>query len=516
MPASPITPPERAEDQTVDRVQDDPTPEIPIEEAEDLLSTAAAGPAAVRGGAIRTVGYVATSLVALGSGALLYRHIGVVRSGHYTTALSLVALVATISDLGLTSVGIRELSLRTGDERRHMTSTLTGLRLVITGLGMAGVTVFALLAYGGTLALGTLLAGIGLLFAIWQGTLAIPLIVELRLGWATLFEFLRQLIQSLLIVALVLAGAGLLPFLAASIPAGVAVLVLTVWVFRGRVPTQIRFAPGEWRALITPILSYAIAVAAAALYFRMAILILSLVSSGRQLGYFSVSFNIMAALFVVPGMLITAAFPIFSRAARDDHARLAYVLERVFEVSLIAGAWATLAIALGSSLAVEVLGGPKFAPASTILAIQGIAVGATFVGTVWSFALLSLNRHRAILLFNLWALLAVIVVVAVLADLDGARGAAIGAASVEVANLFIGYLILVRGRRHLRPSMRVVPKVAIAIAIAAIPALLPVGEITRIVLSCGLYLLVLLGLRALPAELVDLIPFQRSRRADGR
>jgi O-antigen/teichoic acid export membrane protein len=224
----------------------------------------------------------------------------------------------------------------------------------------------------------------------------------------------------------------------------------------------------------------------------------------------------MAALFVIPAMLITAAFPIFSRAARDDHARLAYSLERVFEVSLIAGAWTTLAIWLGSSLAVEVLGGPKFAPASSILAIQGISVGATFVGTVWSFALLSLGRHRAILLFNLWALLAVMVVVAILADLDGARGAAIGTSAVEVIDIFVGYLILVHGRRHLSPSLRVVPKVILALALAAVPALLGIGEISRIVISCALYVAALLALRALPAELLHLVPFERIRRVDGR
>ncbi|MGO9487897.1 MAG: hypothetical protein ACLQBB_02575 [Solirubrobacteraceae bacterium] len=500
-----------------DRALDGVDAEIPVEEAEDLLSTSAAGPAAVRGGALRAIGYAAASLVALVSGALMYRHLGVVGSGHYTAALSLVALVAAASDLGLTAVGIRELSVRTGEERDLMTSTLLGLRLLITGVGVLGVSVFALIAYGQTLAIGVLLAGTGLMFAIWQGTLAIPLMVDLRLGWATLFEFLRQLVLSLLIVALVLAGAGLLPFLAASIPAGIFVLVLMMYVFRGRLPMRIRFVPSDWRALLTPILSYAAAVAAAALYFRMAILIVSLVSTGHQLGYFSVSFNVMAALFVVPAMLVTAAFPIFSRAARDDHARLAYSIERVFEVALIVGAWMTLAIALGSNFAIEVVGGPKFAPAAPILAIQGISVGATFVGTVWSFALLSLARHRTILLFNLWALLAVMIAVAVLASVDGARGAAIGTSSVEVADVFIGYLILIHGRRHLSPSLRVVPKVALAIAIAAAPALIPVSEPARVAISCGLYLIALLALRALPVELLHLLPLERLRRAgDGR
>jgi len=214
----------------------------------DLLDTSAAGPAAIRGGALRVISYAAASLIALGSGALLYRHLGVISSGRYTAAGSLVALVAGASDLGLTAIGIRELSVRTGDAREQMARTLLGLRLVITGVGVLAVTCFALVSYGGELALGVLLAGIGLELAVWQGTLAIPLIVGLRLGWTSAFEFLRQLLVSLLIVLFVLLGSGLLAFLAAPIPAGAVVLALTIAVFRHQIPVRVRFAFGEWRA----------------------------------------------------------------------------------------------------------------------------------------------------------------------------------------------------------------------------------------------------------------------------
>src|ERR1700730_4617750 len=157
------------------------------EVAPALLSTPEAGPAAVRGGALRVASYAGASLLALGSGALLYRHLGVVNSGRYTAAGSRVALVAAGSDLGLTVVGLRELSVRTGEARERMASMLLGLRLAITAVGLLPVTAFALIAYGATLGLGVLLAGIGLIFTVWQGTLAIPLMVELRLGWTSLF-----------------------------------------------------------------------------------------------------------------------------------------------------------------------------------------------------------------------------------------------------------------------------------------------------------------------------------------
>src|SRR5215208_5639141 len=53
----------------------DPMPAGPP--ANDLLDTAAAGPAAVRGGAVRAVGYIAGVVMSIAGAALLFRHLGV-------------------------------------------------------------------------------------------------------------------------------------------------------------------------------------------------------------------------------------------------------------------------------------------------------------------------------------------------------------------------------------------------------------------------------------------------------
>ena len=59
---------------------------------------------------------------------------------------------------------------------------------------------------------------------------------------------------------------------------------------------------------------------------------MSLVSTAVETGYFSASFRIVEVLIAVPAMLVTAAFPILARAARDDAARLRYALQKLFEV----------------------------------------------------------------------------------------------------------------------------------------------------------------------------------------
>ena len=52
---------------------------------------------------MRVGGYIVGSLVSVVSAALLFRHLGKVDTGHYVTAVSLVAIVGAVSDLGLTT-----------------------------------------------------------------------------------------------------------------------------------------------------------------------------------------------------------------------------------------------------------------------------------------------------------------------------------------------------------------------------------------------------------------------------
>jgi O-antigen/teichoic acid export membrane protein len=474
--------------------------------AEDLLSTPQAGPTATRGGAVRVLSYAVGALFSIISGALLFRHLGVVEGGRYTTALSLSIVVTGFTDLGLTAIGMRELATLDGEARARQARNLLGIRLVLTAVGVALVTGFAFLAYDTLLGIGVLIAGAGVMVANVQGTLAVPLMAVLRLGWVSALDLGRQLASVAMIVLLVVVGAKLLPFLAVPAIAAAIVLVPTALLVRGDIPLRPSFDLAHWREVAGPVLTYSIAVAAATLYVRAAIVIVSLLASGEELGYFSLSFRITEVLFVVPGLLVSAAFPIFARAARDDPQRLGYAIARVFEVSLIAGAWLTLSLSLGAPLAIDVMGGAEFAPAAPVLAVQALVVGATFVNVVWGFGMLSLHMYRTILGLSLGSLVAVIVMVAVLVPIDGARGAAIGTAAVETVVAVLGGVLLVRDRPHLRPPLAIVPKVALASLIGAAPVLLTdVPVAPGVLLATLLYGTMLLVLRAFPRELTALL-----------
>jgi O-antigen/teichoic acid export membrane protein len=469
----------------------------------DLLDTPLAGPAAIRGGALRVLGYGASVLLSVVSAALLFRHLGVVDSGSYVLVFSLVTIVQGLTDAGITGIGTRELSTRTGADRDRLIKNLLGMRLVLTVLGVALAVLFTVIAdYDEILVAGTALAGFGLVIQNLQSTLALSLMSGLRLGWVAALDLLRQFLVSLLIVALVIAGAGLLAFLATPIPAAVVVLILTALLVRRDVPVSPSFEGREWLALARETASFAVATAVNVVYFRIAVVLVSLLAGATQTGYFGTSFRIIEVLVLLPSVMVSAAFPIFARAARDDHERLRYALQRTFEAATIGGVALALALVLGASFAIDVIAGSGFGPAKEVLRLQAISFIGSFPAMVFGYALLSLRRHRELLVVNLGLLLMTAGLVSVLASADGARGAAIGTTTGEIVLAVALGVALTRASPHLRPSLAVLPKVALAGALGACVAFLPLGSLVLSILGSVIFFGVLLLVRGVPEELM--------------
>ena len=484
----------------------------------DVLDSPEAGALVLRGGALRVGGYVAGTLVSLLGVAVVTRYLGVDEYGKYQTILSLVTLVAAVTDVGMATYGLREYTQGRAEERDAMMSTLIGLRLALTTLGIVAALAIGIAAgYSTELEVGILLAGVGLLVTVLQTTLAIPLNAELRIAAITLLDAGRQVLMVVAFLILAAAGAGVAAFLGATIPVALVVLAVTAWLVRGAVSVVPRVRLREWAGMLKATAAFAAATAAGSIYAYTAMILTSFVASAEQAGLFAASFRVIVVTAAVPSLIVTVAFPVLARAARDDRERLTYALQRLFEVSVVLGAATVIGLVIGAPFVIEVLAGPKFAGAVGVLQIQALALMASFLLATWGFGLLSLHRHRPLLLANLLALGLSCVLVLVLASADGARGAAL-ATVISESVLAIAYLVaLARGHRDLMPRLGVVPRVIAAATPACAVVLIPgLPALVQAILAVAIFLFLALVFRALPAELADLLPAGARARFQGR
>jgi O-antigen/teichoic acid export membrane protein len=478
----------------------------------DILDTPAAGGRFVRGGALRLGGYIAVVALSVLSAALLTRHLGVVRFGQYTTVISLVSVVAVITDAGMSNLGTREYAIREGRQREELMRDLLGLRLTLTLVGVTVAMAFALAAgYDTSLLLGTLAASLATAALVVQHTLSIPLSAALRLGTLTLLDVGRQVMTVVAIVVLVLLGAGLLPLLAATLIVNLVLVPVTAALVRERVSLRVELHPRRWLSLLRLTVAFSLATAVGTIYVYTAQILTSLVASPQQSGLFAAAFRVFIVAGGIPGLLVSGALPLLARAARDDRERLAYALSRIFEVSLILGVAAALALVAGAHFVINVVAGPTYAGAVDVLRVLAFALIASFVVACWSFGLISIQRYRSLLTVNAAAFVVSSVLTVILASSHGATGAAVATICGEFA-LALGSLIaLARGHPQFRPHLAIVLKVSFAAAPGlALAFLSDLPSLVCALLAVALYGVLIVVTRATPKEIVELIPRRAS------
>jgi O-antigen/teichoic acid export membrane protein len=459
---------------------------------------------AIRGGAIRVAGYIAGVFVSLAAATILVRHLGVPTFGRYVTVTSLIAVVGAVTEAGIYVYGIREFSSRTEPSRRDLMSNLLTMRLMLTLVGIAVAACFALVVgYREVLVLGTLVAGVGLLFQVTSDVLSIPLQAQLRLGRLAVVDLSRRLIALLLIGVLALLGASLLPLIAASTVAGAAALVLLAWVVRSSIRIRLNFDWKAWRALFAETLPYAIAVSIGAIYFYVTIIVMSLIASANQTGLFATSFRVTQVALGIPILLLTAIFPLMSHERTDRERVSGDMVGKVFSVAVIGGVWMSLAMALGAPFIIDVIAGSPGKGAVSVLRIQSLVFIPSFISSSCGLILISLRHYRRIIIVSSAALALNIVLALALVPALGARGGALGDVLTEtLVAIGLTAMVLRAVPRH-RIRASVAPPVLLALALSATVLLLPLGSAARVIVATIIYFGVLMLTRTIPNEVTD-------------
>jgi O-antigen/teichoic acid export membrane protein len=489
----------------------------PREEAEvDILDTAEAGPSVIRGSLLRLSAYLLGTLATVASSAVVIRHLGVINTGRYITVTAIVLIVLTVSDLGVTGIAVRDYSSGPKGDRQRLLANLLGIRMTIAVGGLIIAVLFTVaVGYPLVMVIGTVIAGLGTLGLVVQDACAIPLQVGLRFGWVAGLQLAIQAGVAIEAVLLALAGAGLLPFFATQIPIVLPALFVTVLVSGRDVRVLPTIDTKRWRQMLGRILPFSGAVVLSVIYFQIAQIMVSLISNAHQTGYFGVAFRVLVSFTALPPLLVSTALPMLARAARDDSERFDYASRRLAETMLLAGCGLALALFLGARFAVDVVAGAHFGHSVEVLRILAVALLGTFVIGARGYALLSLDRLRAMLACNALALVVVVVAGVPLISVYGAKGAAIGMVAAELT-LAAGYeYSLTRGRRELGLGLGFVLRAAAATVAAAAVALgLGLTPVIAATLGLALYLAALLALGIVPDEIRQAL-LHRRRPAGG-
>lgn len=477
-----------------------------------------AGQKVVHGSVLRLAANLGSLVFALATATLLLRHLGVDESGRYVTVMSLVGIALAIVDQGLNVSASKDLTMCPREERRELLANVVGQRIVVGAIAWLCLVAFALAAgYPDEMVFGTALAGFGIVLVAIGNSMLVPLTVELRNAGIAMVEMLRAFIVLVGVIVLVIAGARLDAFLAIQILVGLIVLaVVPLLVGRAGI-VRPRWERVRQRGLLRTALPIAAALVLGQVYFRLVIVLMSLISNPTQVGYFGGSLRAMEALIALPILVASVALPVMAAAARENNlARLRYAIEGLSEGAVIAGVLIILVTIRAADPVMRVIGGAEFEPAGNVLRIQVVALLFIALYQIWTVALVALGRQRQLIFTNAVGLFAVAVFAAVLVPSLGAKGGAMAsvAADIVLAGLIYWRLHLSTGRVIVRGGFLL--RVAIAALASGASLLLPIGDIPAAVVAAIVFLGVGFAVGMVPKELRDMLgpdgPIRRGPR----
>ena len=216
-----------------------------------------------------------------------------------------------------------------------------------------------------------------------------------------------------------------------------------------------------------------IATAISTLYYRLLLVICSVIATEYQTGLFATSFRIIEFVIAACVVLITPFFPILAHAGKHDEERLRYALQRMLEAALLLACGLVLAIAIGGPTIVRLLAGEEYREAGPVLQIQSFALIGWLTAYVWYAGLVAVRRQRDLVLRSAVGLVVILAIGAALIPAFGAKGAAVGAVVGELAISATGLVLLLRVRPGLRLQLGFVPRVALAAGLGAACLLVP-------------------------------------------
>lgn len=351
---------------------------------------------------LQMVGKIISTGLGLFSLALITRYLGQEGFGEYTTVIAYLTIFAVIADFGLTLVTVQMISgQKNPKEERRVLSNLFSFRLIsILALLLISPLFLFFLPYSPAVKLGVVITAAYFIFPALTQIIIGLLQKKLSMDRAALAEVLSRLV---LIGGILLAWkikAGLNGVLLATVVSGAASFILHYLFAKKFTTLSLAWDFSLWKEIISRSWPLAVTIILNLIYLRADIIFLSLFKGSAEVGLYGAAYKIIDVLTTIPFMFAGLVLPILTAAwLEENHQYFRKVLQRSFDfMSILALPLIVGGLMLSEPIMVAVAG-EEFRNSGPILGMLIVAVSAIFLGTMFSHAVIALDKQKKIIGF---------------------------------------------------------------------------------------------------------------------
>lgn len=352
---------------------------------------------------VQVSGKIVATVLGLFSLAIITRYLGRSGFGEYTTIITYLTFFAVIADLGLTLVTVQMISGQEKDENKIL-NNLFGLRLVsaLLILSLAPI-VMVFFPYSQGIKSGIVIALASFLFPALNQVIIGLFQKKLSMDRDAIAEIAGRLVLILGLLTAIESGAGLPGILLANVASAATSFIFHYLLARPFAIIKPEFDWTLWKKVITKSWPLAITIVLNLIYLRADTLLLSIFRSTDEVGLYGASYRIIDVLTTIPFMFAGLVLPIMTTAWLENN--LEY-FKKVLQKSLNLMLALAIPLLIGAQFTAKPIlvfvAGEEFAAAGSILRVLIFAVAAIFIGTMFSHAVIALDRQRDMIRFYIF------------------------------------------------------------------------------------------------------------------
>ncbi len=438
---------------------------------------------------------------------MLARGLGAEGFGQYSFAMAFVAFFAIISNFGFHSLLVRNVAKNKSLTNKYINNIIT-LKLFFGLAALAAIFIVSLFInkslpvliavyiLGIEVVVGGFTDIMRALFRAYENMKfdAIAQIIE-KIIWAGLLLLVIYMKLTLLNVALAILFSSAL---------GMAIS----YIFVSRYITKIKFEIDTvfWKHILIQAWPFALMGLFSLINFKIDQIMISFMKGDLLLGIYSASYKIIDILGVLPSLLLTSLYPVFSRFDAENKPLLKKSFDLALRYVIILSIPVVIGVFLLSNQIIMLLYGAEYFDSISVLKILIFISLISFINTPLYVLLNAIGKQKITLINTAFTAAVNIIMNLILIPTYGINGAAFATIVAEITFLGLSYYQLKKSGFKLRIfSKAIKPLMAGALMAILILLLIDMNIFIIIPLAAILYFAALLIFREFTKEDVELV-----------
>ena len=351
--------------------------------------------------ALQVIGKIIGTILGVITIGVLTRYLGQTGFGYYSTALAFMQFFGVLVDMGLYLICLKEISTAVAEKENYVLNNIFTLRIIsaVIFFGGGALLIF-LFPYPDAVKWAAAIVSVSFLFMSLVQILTSVFQKYLAVGLVALAEIIGR-IGFLLLTLFFVFQKNNLPVLMLGNVLNSFIYFIILW-FLVKKFAAIKFAFDfkYWRKIFKKTWPIALGIALNLVYFRADTIILSLYHPAADVGLYGAPYKILEIIATFPHMFMGLVMPILTAAwITADKERFKKSMQRTFDFLILLAIPMVLGSVPLADRIMRILAGNDFKEAGTVLPILMLATGFIFIGTLFTYTLVILEKQKPMLIF---------------------------------------------------------------------------------------------------------------------